>query len=121
MLTGVVGWSQLAVLWAKTGGSGGWHPLWAHALDAAAAADWLWCHGLAPSARRLVSDRLPGGEEDGRLLLCWLAALHDLGKASPAFQVQQELRAGFTRESFASLPSRLAGRERAPHQRVSAA
>ena len=121
MLIGGAAWSRLAVLWAKAEKRPeAWHPLWAHALDAAAAADWLWARGLAPSARRQVSAWLPGGDEDGRLLLRWLAALHDLGKASPAFQVQHEARAAATRLVL-ELPLRLPGRENAPHSWVSAA
>jgi CRISPR-associated endonuclease Cas3-HD len=95
--------------------------LWAHAVDAFAAAEWLWWRGLAPSARRLLSVCLAGGEDEACLLLCWLACLHDLGKASPAFQVQEAVRASVTRGRFPGLPVRLAGRGEAPHAMVSAA
>ncbi|CAO5252894.1 CRISPR-associated endonuclease Cas3'' [Frankia sp. AgKG'84/4] len=114
-------WGRLAALWAKTGSRRNWHPLWAHVTDAAAVADWLWRLGLAPSFRRAVGDLFPGGEEDGRLLLCWLAALHDLGKASPAFQADNAARAAITRLNFTDLPENLPGRRTAPHSLVSAA
>lgn len=85
----------LAVLWAKSwpyrGASlevEGWLPLWQHMDDAADVAGLLWDEWLSPSVRRLVAEALPGGEDDARRLVTWLAAAHDVGKATPAFAVQ---------------------------------
>lgn len=65
-----------------------WLPLWQHLDDAADVAGLLWDEWVSGATRRLVGDALPGGEVDGRLLLCWLAGVHDIGKATPAFAVQ---------------------------------
>ncbi|MCL9760947.1 CRISPR-associated helicase Cas3' [Frankia sp. AiPa1] len=110
---------RLAVLWAKGDKPPAWHPLWAHAIDAGATADWLWRRGMTPAARHAVARLFPGGAEDGRLLLCWLAALHDLGKASPGFQFKNAERAAVTRTRL-SLPEDLPGHWLIPHAWVSA-
>lgn len=68
-------------LWAKTSPP---HRLDAHLLDAAAAALWLWDRALAPATRAWLDEVAPDG--DGRCFTAWLAALHDCGKATPAFQ-----------------------------------
>jgi len=77
--------SALRVLWAKTArertAPDSWHPLLAHMWDSAATADWLW-DWLPPSVKRLL------GGDPARELYRWLAALHDLGKASVAFQTK---------------------------------
>ncbi|MFH8272969.1 CRISPR-associated helicase Cas3' [Streptomyces roseolus] len=58
--------------------------------DSAAVAGLLWDRWLPWSVRRLIGRALPGGEADGRLLAVWLAAVHDIGKATPAFACQVE-------------------------------
>lgn len=68
----------------------GWLPLWQHMEDAAAVAGLLWDEWLPGSVRRLIGAALPGGEGDGRLLAVWLAGVHDIGKATPAFACQVE-------------------------------
>jgi CRISPR-associated endonuclease/helicase Cas3 len=79
-----------------------WLPLWQHLDDAADVAGLLWDEWVSLSIRRLIGWALPDGEADGRRLLCWLAGVHDIGKATPAFAVQvgelanQMVRAGLT-------------------------
>jgi CRISPR-associated endonuclease/helicase Cas3 len=80
------------LLWAKVDlrdpGSGRSHPLICHMLDVAQVARVLWQKALTRSFRaQLVAGLDMQPEEAGRLLAFW-AALHDLGKASPAFQAQ---------------------------------
>ncbi|HMT43823.1 MAG TPA: CRISPR-associated helicase Cas3', partial [Chakrabartia sp.] len=60
------------------------HPLVFHMLDVAAAADALLAtrHGLL----RRMATMLSLGEDQARLLLVWLAAIHDFGKFARAFQ-----------------------------------
>lgn len=73
-------------LWAKTGPDGAWHPLVCHLLDVGAVATRLLERHVPPPVLRQMASRL-GLTEAG--LLRWaalLAALHDLGKASPEFQ-----------------------------------
>ncbi len=76
-------------LWAKhERDTDGWLPLWRHMQDSAAVAGSLWDEWLPVSLRGLIAEVLPGGEGDGRRLVCWLAAVHDIGKATPAFACQ---------------------------------
>lgn len=113
---------RTATLWGKTGrvssavADEAWHPLFAHALDSAEVAGWLWDHFLAPSTRRLVSQAVPG---QGRTLLQWLAALHDLGKATPAFQAQSPLHASAVRAAGLRIQDNARAQAR-PHAAYSA-
>lgn len=76
-------------MWAKHDrDTEGWLPLWRHMEDAAAVAGLLWDEWLAGNVRQLIAEALPGGEEDGRRLVVWLAGVHDIGKATPAFACQ---------------------------------
>ncbi|MFF0752681.1 CRISPR-associated helicase Cas3' [Streptomyces sp. NPDC004267] len=78
-------------VWAKYDrDSDGWLPLWQHLEDSAAVAGLLWDRWLPASVRRLIGEALPGGETDGRCLAVWLAGVHDIGKATPAFACQVE-------------------------------
>ncbi len=77
-------------LWAKWNGGEPptYHPLLCHMLDVAQVARALWREVIPGSGRRWLSDALGVGEESsGRWVAFW-AGLHDIGKASPAFQLQ---------------------------------
>ncbi|MFF9204516.1 CRISPR-associated helicase Cas3' [Streptomyces sp. NPDC014986] len=56
--------------------------------DSAAVAGLLWDQWLPAGVRRLVYEALPQGESDARALVVWLAGVHDIGKATPAFACQ---------------------------------
>lgn len=56
--------------------------------DSAAVAGLLWDRWLPVGVRRLVAEALPQGEADARALAVWLAGVHDIGKATPAFTSQ---------------------------------
>lgn len=76
-------------VWAKHDrDTEGWLPLWRHMVDSAAVAGLLWDRWLPANLRALISATLPGGEGDGRRLAVWLAGVHDIGKATPAFACQ---------------------------------
>ncbi|MBO4208855.1 CRISPR-associated helicase Cas3' [Micromonospora echinofusca] len=79
-------------VWGKTDRRGtspvGWLPLWRHLADTADVAGQLWDHWLSPAARRRIADELPGGDTDARTLAVWIAGVHDIGKATPAFAHQ---------------------------------
>ncbi|WP_423247155.1 CRISPR-associated endonuclease Cas3'' [Streptomyces pratisoli] len=76
-------------MWAKHDrDTEGWLPLWRHMEDSAAVAGLLWDEWLPESLRRLIAESLPDGEKDARCLVVWLAAVHDIGKATPAFACQ---------------------------------
>ncbi|RQX12633.1 CRISPR-associated helicase Cas3' [Micromonospora arida] len=78
--------------WGKTDRTGtspvGWLPLWRHLADSADVAGRLWDHWLSPAVRRRIADELPGGDADARTLAVWIAGVHDIGKATPAFACQ---------------------------------
>ena len=81
-------------LWAKTRKSlqsseePHFHPLLFHLMDVAAVTECLWQAVLGRQLRKDISARLGlQAEQAGKWLAFW-AGLHDLGKASPAFQGQ---------------------------------
>lgn len=95
-------WSgRVAAIWGKTAGDDTWLPLWRHLEDTAAVACLLWDHWLPIGIKNHIASTLPGGVDDARRLLAWLAGIHDIGKATPAFAVKAPmmtdrlLRAGF--------------------------
>ena len=79
-------------VWGKTDRRGtspvGWLPLWRHLADTADVAGQLWDTWLSPAVRQVIADQLPGGDADARTLAVWLAGIHDVGKATPAFAIQ---------------------------------
>ena len=79
------------LLWAKVRkATGEKHLLVCHLIDVAQVALLLWTEVLSPRWRQQVADWLALDEEAaGRLLAFWIG-LHDLGKASPAFQRKYE-------------------------------
>ncbi|MFE5302016.1 CRISPR-associated helicase Cas3' [Streptomyces sp. NPDC056632] len=117
-LRGRLGGPVLSV-WAKhDAGSDGWLPLWQHLEDSAAVAGFLWDRWLPAGVRGLIGAALPGGEADGRRLVVWLAGVHDVGKATPAFACQVEQLADRMRLQGLEMRSRSvmgADRRMAPH------
>ncbi|MFJ4828762.1 CRISPR-associated helicase Cas3' [Streptomyces sp. NPDC088747] len=76
-------------VWAKHDrDTDGWLPLWRHMDDSAAVAGLLWDNWLPDSLRALIADSVSGSEADARCLVVWLAGIHDIGKATPAFACQ---------------------------------
>ncbi|WP_432969421.1 CRISPR-associated helicase Cas3' [Dactylosporangium sp. CA-233914] len=84
-------------VWGKTDRTGtspvGWLPLWRHLADTADVAGQLWDQWLSTAVRRLIAEELPRGDADGRTLAVWLAGVHDVGKATPAFAIQAHVHA----------------------------
>ena len=79
-------WAKLAA----TEEAPSYHPLLCHMIDVAMVTREMWQCSLSPSQRRGLSMGLGlGHDQDAAGLWCaFLAGLHDLGKASPAFQLQ---------------------------------
>ena len=101
------------VVWAKsTKGDWGWLPLWQHMDDSAAVAERLWDEWLPSSAQRVIASALPGGKADGRRLARWLAGVHDIGKATPAFAFQVRYLANRMREHGLAMPDAIPYQER---------
>ena len=79
--------SAYRLLWAKAErNSGEIHRLIYHLIDVAQAALALWNLALTPSQRQQFAVWLGLAEKDAGLWLAFVTGLHDLGKASPAFQ-----------------------------------
>ncbi|MBP1326306.1 CRISPR-associated endonuclease/helicase Cas3 [Leucobacter exalbidus] len=84
--------------WAKADRNGDtWFPLYAHLADTAAVASELFDSWLSESQRRLLAQHL-GNEMLARKLSIWVAAAHDVGKATAAFAV----KVPFARELMAN-------------------
>lgn len=81
------------LVWAKSGVDArgcvdSWLPLWQHLDDSADVAARLWDAWLPEQVRRRVSAGVGGSDSAARCLLVFLAGVHDVGKATPAFAVQ---------------------------------
>lgn len=110
-------------LWAKSGsdksrieGEEPWLCLPQHMVDSAGTARHLWETWVPPAVRASISHETSLSEEHAGVLLTWLAAAHDLGKALLTFQRQLEPREGFSgfsdRLHDAGLPLRPSNSER---------
>lgn len=88
-----------SLLWAKSDTNDGHadfpspHLLLGHMLDTAQVAGVLWDKHLAESTRRLIRTSAGRSDQHARQLVQFLAGVHDLGKASPAFQTKKPLLA----------------------------
>lgn len=65
-----------------------WLPLVQHLSDSAAIAGYLWDFWLPEHVKQRIEASLPEHARDGRALVCWLAAIHDVGKSSGSFSCQ---------------------------------
>lgn len=103
-------------VWAKSDReSGDSLPLHRHMADSAAVAGLVWDRWLPASVRRTIGGALFGLH--ARTLAVWLACVHDLGKASPAFAVQVRHLAEVMNRSGLTMRPTMASTERAraPH------
>ena len=92
--------SQLATaetssLWAKTGTdetpSIGLS-LPQHMTDAGSVAAELWDKWLSPGAKQRIMKMLNLTQDEAKSFACWVAATHDMGKATPEFAGQLDSR-----------------------------
>lgn len=60
-------------------------PLIRHMTDTLEVAKHLWDHYLAASVKLTIRQAMGADDHEARTLTCWLASIHDIGKASPAF------------------------------------
>lgn len=80
-------------IWAKTRGwqfpeSPEWLSLGQHLADTAGVIQRLWVEFLSPAARAVISSSFDT-EDEALTACCFLAGVHDIGKASPAFASQR--------------------------------
>ncbi|MQF69052.1 CRISPR-associated helicase Cas3' [SAR202 cluster bacterium AD-804-J14_MRT_500m] len=65
-----------------------YHPLAYHLLDVAAVVEILWQQILTPRVRSWLAESFQGDPDQAGKWVSFLAGLHDLGKASPIFQIK---------------------------------
>lgn len=83
-------------VWAKTGTKDTllspspdlWLPLWRHLDDTALVASQLWDTWLSANAQAQIQEDLNVTEHKAKQFFAFMAGIHDVGKASPAFAVQ---------------------------------
>ena len=86
---------QIHHLWAKQDRHAGcYHPLIYHLLDVAAVAVCIWDVALSPAQKTHLKALLDSDEASTQQQLALLAGLHDIGKATPAFQHLHDTRHG---------------------------
>lgn len=111
------------LLWAKLPKaehvSRSFHPLICHMLDVAVVARAMWRDLLPEVARRHVIASLQLPEREAEVWITYIAALHDLGKASPAFQLRKEAKNLFKIYEGLGRPSLIEAKD-CPHGRVTA-
>lgn len=93
----------LGVLWGKSDAGGRPNLLLQHLFDTMAVAELIWDRFLAPVTRRGLDDVAAFGE--GRRLYIWLCGLHDIGKATPAFQAKDVALAARVRATGLDWPN----------------
>lgn len=76
--------------WPHVGEVEEWLQLSQHLDDTADVAGLLFDRWLAPSLRALLAEPFDGDQAEARRFVSWLAGVHDVGKASPAFAIQVE-------------------------------
>ncbi len=81
-----------------------WLPLWRHMADSAAVAGRLWDEWVPDNVKALVADAFPQGGRDARQVAVYLACVHDIGKATPAFACQVDGLADRMRAAGLSMP-----------------
>lgn len=80
------------VLWGKKKEEYGnfyWLPLLQHLEDARGVIGLLWEHWLCDNQRRFIQNELNLNYEESKNFLMFLAFVHDIGKATPAFQFKK--------------------------------
>lgn len=112
------------LLWAKLPkekhDSRSFHPLICHMLDVAVVAREMWRSLLPEAARRGIIESLQLPEQEAETWITYIAALHDLGKASPAFQLRKEAKNLFKLYAELGKLSNIEAKD-CPHGRVTAA
>lgn len=76
-------------LWAKKSDDQGkeeWLPLMQHLEDTSRVCGFLWDHWLCDGQRKIIVGN--HDQDTGRQVMLFLGAIHDLGKATPTFQIK---------------------------------
>lgn len=81
--------SKVVNLWAKKktiAGNQLWLPLIAHLYDTEQTIEWLWKNWLSDGTKSIITTKI--GNSTAQKLIKFLGFTHDLGKATPAFQLK---------------------------------
>jgi len=78
---------KILLLWGKTS-SDSYHPLLYHLLDVGNVTSVVWEHILTERIQTYISDAMGVTKEEAKRAFCYWSALHDIGKATPSFQVK---------------------------------
>ncbi len=80
---------QACSLWAKSDYGVGeeWLPLVIHMQDSFSVIDRLWCQWVPPGVKSMLAQECGCSEEFLGRLVGFLGAIHDIGKATPVFQI----------------------------------
>jgi len=93
-------------VWAKSpNADGAWLPLWQHMDDSADIAGGLFDRWVSSSVVEVLADPFGCDRVAARTAVRFLAGLHDLGKATPAFAIQDEVLARQMRELGLDMPA----------------
>ncbi|MFC6295085.1 CRISPR-associated helicase Cas3' [Lactiplantibacillus daoliensis] len=118
---------QASVLWAKKRSEDGrqyWLPLIVHLTDAQKTINWLFNQWLCDGQRQILQGTL--SEEETQKLVKFVGFIHDIGKATPAFQAKpaydrddsldEQLKSQLARGGFLDFDElRLASANKSPH------
>jgi len=74
--------------WPRSPKERRYHPLLCHMVDVASVARLMWSRALTPMQRERIAGGLNLDDCDAEAWVAFWAGLHDIGKASPAFQTQ---------------------------------
>lgn len=106
-------------IWAKSPDpDGSWLPLWQHMDDSAGVAEWLFDNWLPRSVQQFLANEFADDLDSARCAVSFLAAVHDIGKATPSFAIQHESLAQMMREHGLYMPptrGELVDRHKTPH------
>jgi len=79
------------LFWAKSEGSNGrTHPLLCHMIDTASVVEAMWASAINRTMKTRCGSLFNTGDGKTSRIVSFLAGLHDIGKASPAFQCKHE-------------------------------
>lgn len=81
-------------------------PLIYHMIDVGSVSHSLWCYSISPVVREEISRYLRTDERSTTLWMSYWAGLHDLGKATPAFQAKiPEAKSALASKGYKFKPS----------------
>lgn len=111
-----------SLLWAKAKkAESSWHSLTSHMIDTLFVTQQLWTQWLTEATKQWLEEPFIDGPVEAYCFFSWIAALHDIGKASPAFQTQVKIpnQLELAEKENLIVSDNLIGKKKAPHSLVS--